>query len=205
MSSLNRFNWIAPYYDTLTCLVFGNTIWKAQTGYLNYVPPHATVLVLGGGSGKWLRDLLQRNETCQICFVEASSKMVELAKKNLKSDRVRFVHGTEHDLQEERFDVVITQFFVDMYNDYQLSQLLLQIKSTLNNGAIYLVSDFENSKFWHKAFSRIMYLFFNLSNSIDVRSLPNWNSVFIHSSLRCIDSTSYYGNFIKSRVYILEE
>ena len=108
MSSLNRFNWIAPYYDTLTCLVFGNTIWKAQTGYLNYVPPHATVLVLGGGSGKWLRDLLQRNETCQICFVEASSKMVELAKKNNPQVSYQPYDGVTLPYEDNSFSIAFT-------------------------------------------------------------------------------------------------
>lgn len=206
MNALNRFNWIAPFYDQLAWFVFGNAIYKAQTSHLSCVQKHSRVLVLGGGTGKWLRELVRLNESCTIFYVEASSKMLDKAKENLNdSDRIKFIHGTEDNLRNEQFDIIITHFFLDMYTNLQLTQLTKKIKSLMNGkDARWLVADFENSKFWHVPFLTIMYYFFNVTNSISTRHLPNWNVIIEDNSFQCINATSYYGKFIRSRVYTNE-
>jgi len=199
---LNRFNWIAPYYDRLTRLVFGNAIREAHTCHLNLIPANSSVLVLGGGTGKWLCEFMKSNCNCRIWYVDSSSKMLEQAKENLGSEgRIEFIHGTEKDIPEMQFDVLITHFYLDMFADHQLGALASRIKNLFHKNSIWLASDFERSSFWHTSFLVVMYLIFRISNTINTRRLPNWNKVLSSYFTQSGDSTSLYGRFIQCRVY----
>ncbi len=200
--SLDRFNRIAPIYDRLATLVFGNAILQSQMENLELIPPHANVLVLGGGSGKWLNDLLVLNENCSVYFIEASSRMLERAKNNSNYvDRVTFIHGTQNDIPAIEFDVVITHFFLDMFSRAELEHFITQLKAILKPKGLWLVADFEETSLWHKILLNVMYSFFNLMGAMDERSLVKWNSVLRSKSFECVRSTSLFGDFIHSRIY----
>jgi hypothetical protein len=161
--------------------------------------------VLGGGTGAWLNELIRSNETCNIWFIEASSVMLERAKANLENDsRVVFVHGTEMDIPQVQFHVVITHFFLDMYSDQQLGHLINLIEKNFSKTSFWIVADFERSRFWHASFLKLMYLFFRISGTIKNNKLPNWNNVLETHHYRIKESESFYGNFIQSRVYVKE-
>lgn len=201
-ASLDRFNRIAPIYDRLARLVFGNTILRSQKENLEVIPPRAKVLVLGGGSGKWLNDLLFSNGSCAVYFIEASSTMLERAKNNSHYvDRVTFIHGTQNDIPAGEFDVVITHFFLDMFSQPELEYFVSLVKSTLKTKGLWIVADFEENKLWHRILLNVMYSFFNLMGAIDEKSLVNWDSVLLSKSFECLRSTSLYGSFIHSRIY----
>ncbi|MGB4971920.1 MAG: class I SAM-dependent methyltransferase, partial [Cyclobacteriaceae bacterium] len=120
-SQLNRFDRVASFYDRLTGFVFWGSLIKAQECNLEAISDNSDVLVLGGGTGNFLNKLLSRNNGCRIWYVEASQKMIERAKKNLNfTDRIIFIHGTHENLPEQKFDVVITHFFVDLFTEQEL-------------------------------------------------------------------------------------
>lgn len=199
---LNRFDKLVPYYDKLAKLVFGSAIRKAQASHLNLIQPQANVLVLGGGTGNWLNDLVNNNPTCHVWYVEASSAMLRRAAINLQhSNQITFIHGTHNDIPDFTFDVVITYFFVDMFNNQELNMLVQQIKGLLKNDGLWLVSDFVEQKTWHKLLLWVMYLFFRLTRAVDAKALPAWDTVIQECSFLSISNDSFYGHFIHSRVY----
>jgi len=199
---LNRFNWIAPYYDRITSLIFGKSIGNAQTIHLKVIPNDAKVLVLGGGSGKWMLELVRQNRTCKIWYIDASSKMIDQAKSNFKNfDQVVFIHGTENDIPTMLYDVVITHFFLDMFTNRELRNLINQLESNLKSNSIWIVSDFEESRFWHTLFLKLMYFFFKITSSISNDNLPDWDALLLSCGYRVSQSVSLYGKFIQCRVY----
>ncbi len=199
---LNRFNWIAPYYDSLAKLIFGKSIFKAQTCHLKSIPAHARVLVLGGGSGKWLNELLQTNHTCKIWYVEASSAMLERAKANIaNASQVSFIHGTERNLPELQFDVVITHFFLDLFNNLQLDSLIHLVEGNSTVSLLWIVSDFEKSRWWHKMLLKLMFLFFNISGTMENRKLPDWNAILKSHQFTISETKALCGDFIQCRLY----
>lgn len=199
---LNRFDKLVPYYDKLAKLVFGSAIRKAQVNNLNLIQPQANVLVLGGGTGDWLNDLVNNNPTCHVWYVEASSAMLRRAVINLRnSNQVTFIHGTHNDIPDVTFDAIITHFFVDMFIDQELKMLVQQFKGILKKDGLWLVSDFVEQKIWHKLLLRIMYLFFRSAGALDAKALPAWDTVFREGAFLSIANDSFYGHFIHSRVY----
>ncbi|GAB1446133.1 MAG: class I SAM-dependent methyltransferase [Cyclobacteriaceae bacterium] len=199
---LNRFDCIAPFYDRLSTLVFGSSIINAQKCNLHIVPAHAEVLVLGGGTGKWLIELLKHNEMCKIWYVEASLKMIQIAKEHLKAtDQVVFIHGTQENIPNRKFDIIITHFFVDMFGESDLLQVAEQMASVLNAGGKWIVADFVNNTHWHKLVLWLMYGFFNIVGALDRKALPDWDRIIQSKSFAVENETCFYSGFIKNIVY----
>ncbi|MEZ4947108.1 MAG: methyltransferase domain-containing protein [Cyclobacteriaceae bacterium] len=199
---LNRFDKIAPFYDKLAGFAFGNSLMSAQEYNLDTIAEGADVLVIGGGTGKFLTQLLVKNKSCRIWFVEASEKMIELAKKNLNfTNRVIYMHGTHENGPDRNFDIVITHFFVDMFTDLELHNVMQIIHGHLKSQGRWLVADFVNHKYWHRIFLKVMYIFFNCLGALDIRSLSNWDRIIQSGYFKKIDASSFYGGFINSVSY----
>src|SRR5579872_6146211 len=115
---LNEFDGISTIYDQLSQLVFGENLVESQKTFLKKIPNQSTILILGGGTGWILVELLKAQPNCEVWYIEASQKMISLSKEKTKSDnRVHFIHGTEDQIPDVKFDVVITNFYLDLFDD----------------------------------------------------------------------------------------
>jgi tRNA (cmo5U34)-methyltransferase len=199
-----NFDWIAGYYDRLAHFVFRDAIREAQTCFLERIPDHAKVLVLGGGSGWWLNTLIDLRPACQIRYIELSSRMLELAKLNSKPGaKIEFVLGTEESIGREQFDAVITYFFLDLFEEERLQHVTGIIKSKLALKGVWLVSDFVNARWWHKPALFIMYIFFRMTAGLTTKRLADWNKSLRSNGLSEIEARLFYGHFIKSAVFVV--
>lgn len=202
------FDWIAPYYDFLAGLVFGKSIRRAQLEYLEKIPSGAHVLILGGGTGWILAELLKVNPTCRVWYVEASIKMLERAKARRKvwsSSQVFFVHGTEknlHQIGDVRFDATIANFYFDLFTSLTLPSVLEDIERSINPGSKLLVSEFVQGSRWQQLLLFVMYQFFRWTCSLEASRLPDWqNELTTHRFTERHAKTFCHG-FIKSSLYV---
>jgi ubiquinone/menaquinone biosynthesis C-methylase UbiE len=198
---MNNFDTVAPFYDRLSSLVFGRSIRYAQTIYLHKIPREAKVLIVGGGTGWILRELLMLNPKCQVWYVEASHKMMELAKGKAKNFRnqITFIHGTENSIPANiTFDSVITPFYLDLFSKGNCALAIQKIRSSLHTHGIWIAIDFVNTTWWHGVMLSFMYLFFRLTCSIEAMTLPNWRRIMSENGFLEIESKSFYRGFIKS-------
>ena len=197
------FDRIATYYDALARLVFGKSLQKAQTCFLNYIPPGSNVLVLGGGTGWWLNEFLRLNPTCKIVYIDESSEMIRLAKKFTNNDqRIVFVQGTQDSIPERsKFDVVILFCFLDLFTEKQLPDMFRKIMGSMNSNSHWLVTDFINRSWWHSLLLFVMYRFFKLTTGLKNQRLPDWQEAMHQTGLRKVDEKSFFGQFIKSALY----
>jgi tRNA (cmo5U34)-methyltransferase len=202
MPDPSNFDAIAKYYDQLARMVFGKAIRDAQTCFLNRIPENANVLVLGGGTGWWLNELNDLRPACRIRYVEASVRMLALAKKNSKPGcQIEFVLGTEESIGGEQFDVIITFFFLDLFEEEQLQKTILTIKSHMPSKGVWLVADFLKTSWWHKAALFFMYTFFRMTTGLRTKRLSDWNKSLNTNGLVEKDTRYFYGGFIKSAVF----
>ena len=202
--TLNGFDRIAFIYDFLARLVFGKSIINSQKFFLNKIENHHNVLILGGGSGWLLAELLTIRPGCVVWYIEASEKMIGLSRKRVNSDAsVHFIHGTEANIPPSiKYDAVISNFYLDLFTDEQLKEVIDKIISSLNAGSQWIVTDFvESNKRWQKLLLKLMYHFFRITCHIGSQKLPQWNKTILASGVNKTKSEVFYDGFIETALY----
>ncbi len=195
------FDSVANYYDRLAKLVYGKAIRNAQVCFLHTIPPHAKILILGGGSGEILPALFNVNPGCEIYFVEASQKMIARAKRHEMLGVVHFIHGTEQNIPELTFDCVLTGFYLDLFAELTLRKIVAHIEAHLGPNAKWIATDFIANKIWQRVLVKLMYTFFKITTTIETTALPDWQKMLEQRGLRRRNSASFFGDFIHSVVY----
>lgn len=196
------FDRLAPFYKFISNVFFGRSLLRAQEHYLSTLKPGDSVLILGGGNGELLPSLLRQQTKLTVDYIDISPGMISLAKKKAPEFyNVNFIVGTEQDIPAQPYSVVITNFYLDLFPEQKLSQVIQTIKKHLAPGATWLVTDFVQEKRWHQTMLWVMYRFFNLVTHIEARSLPDWQSVLKEEGITETESKRFYHGFIQATVY----
>jgi tRNA (cmo5U34)-methyltransferase len=209
------FQRIAPYYDTLAKLVFGNTIDHAQKAFFSLIPKGSSVLIIGGGTGRILTDLIKNREPKHITFIEASSAMLHKAEKRFErldhalTDQVDtcFLHGTEKQISaDQHYDVLMTFFLLDLYPTHEAKALSSVLSAHLRPSGSWLFADFclqgnAYRQCWQNILLKIMYNFFRLTSNLQNQSLPDYQQIFKELGYFPVQQKYYYKNFIVSTIY----
>ena len=196
------FDRLAPVYKLLSRIVFGKKLEQAQLHFLHCIKPDDRVLILGGGTGDLLNNLLQNHPTLAVDYVDISERMILLArKKTQNASTVNFITGTEQHIPDRTYTVVITNFYLDLFSDHTLHGIVQKIKTHLSADAQWLATDFVNEKDWHKVMLGCMYAFFRMITHIEASRLPDWQSSLKKAGMYEVNSKKFYHGFIKSSVY----
>lgn len=188
---MNNFNFLAPIYDLLARLVFGQNLHQASIHFLNDIPSNSKVLVLGGGTGRILTDL----EGNQVTYVEKSQKMLNRAKERQLKELVNFIHTDFLKWEsDQQFDVVICPFFLDVFDEDNLNLVLDKMRSSLDSNGQLMVTDFEPSELKsYRLLLKIMHLFFRLFSSLESRRLKPIRQHILQSGFR-IEAEKFWLN-----------
>jgi tRNA (cmo5U34)-methyltransferase len=207
----NDFNFVAPFYDFLAGLVFGKSIKNSQTWLLPFIPEKANVLIIGGGTGWILTEMLDRVKPGKIVYLEASENMLERSQKRyaqmVKKDaaEVEFRLGTQTTLAPtETFDVIFTGFLLDLFEPETLENLIQQLYSHLKPTGLWLLADFypQNATvFGQKSLLQTMVWFFKLTANLQTNQLPDLEKAFSRFPLALQQECFFYKDLIRSAVY----
>lgn len=209
------FQRIAPIYDLLAKLIFGNAIDQAQKQYFSLLPEKSTILFIGGGSGRVLTELIKIVQPERITYVEASSNMLKQAQQRLLSLQkykaydieMTFIHGTEHDIPTlNQYDVLMTFFLFDIYPTQEAKKLAQKLSQHLKPSGIWLFADFCETGtgfklHWKKVLLKLMYKFFSLVSNVQNQSLPDYQAIFKETHYFPVEERYFYHNFIISTIY----
>jgi len=167
------------------------------------------VLLIGGGSGWLLKELLIRCQPYKVVYVEASSKMLALSRKAIHSlpaaPDVEFRQGNETTITEQAcFDVVITPFFLDLFTRQRLeNEILPRLFRSLHPRGLWLLTDFTPSPHWyHRFLLRTMYWFFRKLARIEANWLPAYAELMLQTGMQKREQAIFYGGFIASGLWI---
>lgn len=201
-----NFDHIAPYYDTLATIVFGNKLSVAKGVFLDEIPASGQVLLVGEGTGNLLNLLLQREPTLTIDYLDASSKMIELTRKKVPPaaiHRVRFLQGTHHHLpSQKKYDAVMAFFVIDCLRQREAMEFTASLTNALKKEGCFLMADFfPPKKILHRALLWMMYRFFRLVADLNTAALPDYEILFNGQQLAEAGRSSYMNGFIQSRIY----
>lgn len=159
---------------------------------------------MGGGTGWLLKEILKVNRSCKIHYIDASSKMIALAKAKTRNDkRVVFIHGTEDDIPTSlKFDGVITNFYLDLFSESTLQVVVRKIRSALVPGSPWIATDFvHGTKWWQRAMLKVMYRFFKLATYIEAKRLPAWDKAICQEGFTVQAVHFFYKDFIRTSVF----
>lgn len=201
MSVGSNFDRLAWTYDPLVRMVFGHSMVESQTHFLDRIAPGSSVLIVGGGTGWILDELFAQASNCEVWYVEASEKMLRKSRRRGISGKVHFILGDWKNLPAQKFDVVVTNYFLDLFTDQTLAEVIRVIGDALNTGGMWLVTDFTQSRKWHAAMLAAMYLFFRALCRIEASNLPAWEEAMSRAGFRPAASKFTYSGFMKSVLF----
>ena len=204
------FDRVAWCYDALTSLVFGPALRRAQRAALAGLPqgaPH--VLVLGGGTGWVLTEVLRRRPQATVLYLEASPRMLARARARLAREfpqaihHVEFRHGTQAALgPTERFEVLITFFVLDCIALPELAGALAQLRASQRPGAPWLLADFRPARYgWRRLLLRLMYTFFRLTTGLRARELPDLAAALVRLGLYPAHRARFYAGAVEAIIF----
>ncbi len=209
---MSNFDRIAPYYDTLAGWVFGDQIRKSQTAFLHLIPKGGSVLVLGGGTGWILTDIMLQCEPRQIVYLEPSGEMIRLARKSIQQPdlppiSVTFIQGTIANLSSaDRFDCLVTPFVLDLFDAPELKKVCTQLQSSLRIGGHWVFADFRIPNNWKKPFARLlirlMYAFFRLASQLKTHQLADVGPCFPAAHFSEVQSAVFARGMIVGKLYL---
>jgi ubiquinone/menaquinone biosynthesis C-methylase UbiE len=195
----------AAFYDQLSRMVFGKTLVEAQSHLLKQVPPNASILIVGGGTGWILEELSTIHYSgLDITYVEISSRMTALAKKrNTGINKVTFVNDAiENTSPQTAYDVVITPFLLDSFTEETLEKAFAHMHQQLKPKGLWLFADFQlTGKLWQTLLLKSMYFFFRILCGIETTSLPKIDHQFYKRGYKVLSTKIFYGEFIVSTRY----
>lgn len=203
-----NFNLIAPVYDALAFVVFGHKLQQAQIVFLNQIPIDASVLIVGGGTGWLLEQVLLRCQTKRIVYLETSTQMVARASRRMVQKAlvgsVEFRVGDESSLKpNECFDVILTPFVLDLFSEQTLlTEIIPPLLNVLKSCGLWLVTDFVKPPAkWQKVLLWMMIHFFRLTAGMQARQLADWQKILSESGLRCEKRQTQVGGMVSAEVW----
>ena len=189
-------------------VAFGRSLERAQAVFLGRIPPGASVLIVGGGTGWLLEPLLTTNPPVRIVYLEVSARMLACASRRVFHSpllgTVQFRLGNEMNLRpHEQFDVVITPFVLDLFTAQTLqTRLLPRLRHALRPGGQWLITDFVPPVGRRqKNLIRLMIWFFRLTANMEARELADWQGVMAETGLCLQERQSRVGGMVSVEVW----
>ena len=205
------FDYVAAFYDPLARLVYGRALRRAQQAALDRgLPPgHPRLLIIGGGSGWVLGEVLRRCPRARIVYLEASPRMLARSRAWLARHwpqavgQVEFRLGTEESLSAgEQFDALLTFFFLDLFAPGRLRRIVERLAAVRAPAGAWLLADFgPPRRWWHQLLLRLMYGFFGLTTGISARQRPPIEAELIRLGLRPTPAGQFFGGMVEASVW----
>ncbi len=200
-----NFNIIAPLYDQLSFLVFGNNLIKAKKQFLHFIPRKGHLLIMGGGTGNVLNYLLKHHEELKIDFIDSSSKMVSLSRTKIEAaftNRVHFICGSHKDVPLVNYDAITMFFVLDCMKQQEGMEFATSLFSHLKDDGLFLFADFFHTpRISQRILIWLMYRFFQVVAGITAFNLPAYEQIFQQLQLIEIEKKIFLNGFIQSGVY----
>ena len=206
------FDRVAGIYWWLERAAFGRDLERARRRFLDRAHDCRRILVLGDGDGRALEQLLTAAPQAAIHSVDVSAAMLQSARARIAdqpgADRVTFEQADARrlDFGAERFDAVLTLFFLDCFTADEVGALVSAIRPHLAPGGRWIFTDFELpprgfARLRGRAWLALLYAFFRWQTGISARSLPPSRQILLDAGLSEDAVDSWRGGLIVSRLF----
>ena len=178
------FDLLAPWYRTLEWITFGDDLQRCRVACLREIDAPRCALIVGEGNGRFLCELLRIAPAVEIDCIDASQRMLQLARKRVEDQlpghakRVRFLHQdiTSWAAPERRYDLLVTHFVLDCFPEPVLAGIVKKLARSAMNDANWLLADFcvppdRMARLRAHSWLAAMYFFFRITARIEASEL----------------------------------
>jgi ubiquinone/menaquinone biosynthesis C-methylase UbiE len=177
------FDTLAPHYRWMEGVLAGRKLQICRTAFLSAIEAPQRALLLGEGNGRFLVEFAKRFPAADVVCLDASESMLIHAKRAMMKGgfsvaQVKFVHADlfEWKAPSEKFDLIVTNFFLDCFDEERLRHAVQKISDSAAPRASLLLADFcEPPRGWRKWRARwilaSMYLFFRFATKLPAKKL----------------------------------
>jgi len=205
-----NFDRLARCYRALEYLAFGRDLERARLSLLPHLKDCRRILVLGEGDGRCLKKLIAIAPDAQIDCLDISDAMLARAEARLCSTphHVTFqladILTTE--LPAQRYDAVITCFFLDCFTHEQASGIITKISQSLLPNALWLWADFALpdhglARIRAKIWITTLYAFFRWQTKLAARDLPESELLMQKQGYQKVAESTYQWGLLRNGVY----
>ena len=191
---------IARWYRWFEYAGFGRALERRRTAFLNDVADARRVLALGEGDGRALAALLAAAPQALIDYVDASARMLELARARAGSRRVTYHRddALTTPLCEAEYDLIVTHFFLDCFEETDLDLLAARIARAARPQVRWLISEFRKPG-W---LVRTLYLFFRTTTGLRTQRLVDHHPLLKRHGFRLACSESAWRGLLASELWV---
>jgi len=207
------FDFLSGVYDLMSGVAFAGTIGRAQRHFLREIPRGSRVLIVGGGTGKFIFRFLTNAEPDKVCYVEISKAMMNQAKANFmrindRDGKVPHWHlGELNSLPDlGTFDVAITYFYLDLFDPATLKDEMRGISERLKPSGTWIFADFRRPvrfpmRLVANGMIKLMYLIFRMICSIPASGLPYFLVTFMQSGWEAANQKRFAFGMIEAILF----
>jgi ubiquinone/menaquinone biosynthesis C-methylase UbiE len=187
------FDAIAPWYRALETIAFGGALQRARIACLGEIGSPRRALIVGEGNGRFLCELLRRHPNVEVDCVDASQRMLELARRRIERespDRASQINLLRQDIAswtppEHQFDLIVTHFLLDCFPENRVAEIVAKLSRAAAVDARWLLADFcipsgEFARWRAGLWLAAMYRFFQFTAGVEARDLVD-PSPFLHA------------------------
>lgn len=186
---MSGFDRIASFYTLLERIVYGRDMQRARSVFLSRARPRSRILIFGEGPGQFLSQAAAQMPNAEFYILETSSKMRDLALKRIQSNPFMSSSHAIHfmstlDEVPNGIDLVVTHFFLDMFHESEIEQLIRAVNSKVCAGSVWWWADFRlcdghGLAYWRsRSLLWIMYQFFGFVAGLKCRHLTGPERLF---------------------------
>ena len=204
--SHNQFDLVAPLYPLLERCVFGSRLDRARQAFFDAIVQADRILLVGEGNGRFLTLLLAHKGSGSIKVVEKSTVMVRLAKDRIrKLEEVSFdLEFIETDVREynpaNKFDCVVTHFFVDLFNPPAQRRVIERIAELTTPSGTWINVDFLPARTLRGGILMwLQYAFFRLVSQIEARRCFDESTAAAAAGWTVVETISYLGGLVVAK------
>ena len=209
------FDRVANYYQWMEKIVFRTDLEKVRNFHLSLVRDAESILILGDGDGRFLKNISEIGTDAQIVSVDSSSEMIRLSQSRIHSTELDVRHVCQ-DLWDFEFtenfspDLIFAHFFLDCFSENEVILIVNRLSKLSLKSTKLVISDFflpekrSVSGIYRSILTYVMIRFFRLFCRISAKKLPNIPKIMRSTGWTCKAHKSLRDGFINSWVWELK-